>query len=263
MSHKSSAILKQTTQDLEVCHKLSDADRIDNGRTLVVIPTYCESADIGSIIPAVLGIHDDIDVLVIDDNSPDGTADIVRGLAEKSPRVKQTVRDGKAGLGTAYIEGFRTAIRDGYRNVVQIDADFSHEYKIIPEMMICAQVADMVVASRYVQGGSTSIWSMGRRLLSYYTNLGIRLILGLRVRDITAGFKCIRVEALSKIDLDRMKCKGFGFQCELIYWAVMSGLRIIEFPTVFIDREKGKSKMSFKIAIEALWRLPRLRFMKR
>ena len=125
MNNKPNIILKETTQALEAVSKFSDSVPINNGRTLVVIPTYCESDNIGSIIPAILALRDDIDVLVVDDNSPDGTADIVKEIAEKSPRVKLTVRAGKAGLGTAYIEGFRTAIRQGYRNVMQIDADFS------------------------------------------------------------------------------------------------------------------------------------------
>lgn len=262
MNNKTITTPEKISNTLGFCHKLSVSDS-SNGRTLVVIPTYCEADNIGSIIPAILALDDDIDILVIDDNSPDGTANIVKQMAAKLIRVQLIVRADKAGLGTAYIEGFREAILRGYRNVMQIDADFSHEYKIIPEMIICAQAADMVVASRYVQGGSTSIWSMERRLLSYCTNLGVHFILGLKVRDITAGFKCIRVNALSKIDLDRLKCKGFAFQCELIYWTAKAGLRIIEFPTTFIDRRKGKSKMSFKIAFEALWRLPRLRFMKK
>lgn len=262
MNCKTTKTLNKTPKTAESCCELSAADIPDNGRTLVVIPTYCESDNINSIVPAVLALRDDIDVLVVDDNSPDGTANIVREIAKKSPRVKLKVRASKAGLGTAYIEGFRTSIRENYRNVMQIDADFSHEYKIIPELIICSQTADMVIASRYVQGGSTTVWSLGRRLLSFYTNLGIRFIVGLRVRDITAGFKCINVKALSKIDLDQLECKGFGFQCELIYWAARSGLRIIEFPTTFIGRKKGKSKMSFQIALEALWKLPRLRFIK-
>lgn len=239
-----------------------DDSTVNSERTLVIIPTYCESSNIGSLIPVVLSLGDDIDILVIDDSSPDGTADVVRGLSEENRRVKLKVRPAKSGLGTAYVEGFREAIQSRYRCVIQMDADFSHEYEAIPALITCAESADFVIGSRYVQGGSTPTWSVKRKLLSRSANMLCRIILGLRIRDITSGFKCIRVEALSRIRLDRLSCSGFGFQCELLHWAVLAGLRVIEFPTKFIDRQKGKSKMNAFIIVEALLRILRLRFTK-
>ncbi len=228
-------------------------------KALVIIPTYNERENIEAIVPIVLEKNPSIHVLIVDDNSPDGTGQIADSMSEKNQRIFVIHRESKSGLGTAYITGFKYALKKGYDLIFEMDCDFSHDPKYIPEFLNAIQEADLVLGSRYKSGVNVINWSMGRLLLSYYANLYSRIVTGLPVKDATGGFKCFRRQVLEAIQLDRVKSNGYSFQIEMSFRAWKKGFRIKEIPIVFEDRKVGQSKMSKKIVREAIWMVWRLR----
>ena len=229
-------------------------------RVLILIPTYNERENLPAIVAAVEPVID-CDFLVIDDNSPDGTGQIADEMAAKDPRVKVMHRAGKLGLGTAYLAGFRRAIDDGYDYVFEMDADFSHDPKYLQPMLERARAgADMVIGSRWVKGGGTENWTLSRKAISRGGSLYARTILGVKLRDVTAGFICYRRQLLEALDLGSVQSNGYSFQIEMKYRAVRGGFRVEEVPIVFVDRRVGASKMSRKIFLEALSMVWKLRF---
>lgn len=221
-------------------------------RALVIIPTFNELENIQSIIPEVLLQDGCIEVLVVDDNSPDGTADVVKALMSSNPRIHLLQRPGKMGLGTAYVAGFRYAIKEGFEYVCEMDADFSHDPKILPEFLGAIGQYDLILGSRYIKGVNVINWPMKRLLLSYFANQYTRIITGMPVKDSTGGFKCFRVEVLKSINLDKVRSNGYAFQIEMSFKAWKKGFRIHEIPIIFMDRRVGVSKMSKKIVREAV-----------
>ncbi len=227
---------------------------------LVVVPTYNEALNIEPLIAAILAQGPQFDVLVVDDGSPDGTGDKVAAIAARTPRVQLMRREGKLGLGTAYIAGFRRGLRQGYRFICEMDADFSHQPHYLPQLLACAEgEADVVLGSRNIPGGRVENWSLARQLISKGGSLYARTVLGLPVRDVTGGFKCFRSEVLRAIDLDSVGASGYAFQVELNYRCHQAGFRIKELPIVFPDRVAGQSKMSRAIVVEAALMVVRLR----
>ncbi|MGH7567444.1 MAG: polyprenol monophosphomannose synthase [Gemmatimonadales bacterium] len=231
-------------------------------RALVIIPTYNEAANLPHIVPQVLAQDLRLEVLVIDDGSPDGTGDLADRLAAAEPRVQVVHRAGKLGLGTAYIAGFKWALARGYDYVFEMDADFSHDPVHLKEFLRVVEDADLVLGSRYLGGRVTVVnWPMGRLLLSYCANIYARWITGLRIWDLTGGFKCFRRRVLEVIDLDRVRSNGYAFQIEMSVRAWRKRFRLAEVPIVFVDRTEGQSKMNRAIVREAIWMVPRLRLM--
>ncbi|HET7755091.1 MAG TPA: polyprenol monophosphomannose synthase [Anaeromyxobacteraceae bacterium] len=220
-------------------------------RALVCLPTYDEAENIRPMIAAILAAAP-VEILVIDDNSPDGTGRIADEIAAGEPRVHVLHRKGKEGLGKAYLAGFGWALGREYDLVLEMDADFSHNPRYLPAMLEAARGADLVLGSRYVPGGGTVNWGVGRKVLSRGGSMYARTILGLGVRDLTGGFKCFRRAVLEAIDLDTVECSGYAFQIELTYRAHRRGFRIAEIPIVFEDRRVGASKMSRRIVLEAI-----------
>ena len=227
-------------------------------RTLVVVPTYNEKDNLEPILRAIHA-YVDVDVLVVDDGSPDGTGAIADRLAAADARIHVLHRTGKQGLGTAYIAGFRFAIEHGYQRVCEMDADFSHAPWDLPRLVFASGDAQLVIGSRYVKGGCTVGWDFKRRLLSRSANLYTRMVLTSGIRDNTAGFRCFHVEALRQLDLAAVSAQGYAFQIEMAFRMVRAGFRVKELPIHFVDRRVGKSKMDGKIAREALLLVPRLR----
>jgi dolichol-phosphate mannosyltransferase len=231
----------------------------------VVLPTYNEAETIADMVPAVLaalgqaaaGRHH---VLVVDDASPDGTGAIADRLAAEHPAVEVLHRAAKEGLGPAYLAGFEIALARGADLVVQMDADFSHDPADIPRLIAASRDADLVLGSRYVRGGGVSDWGRLRRLVSSAGGIYARVILGVNVKDLTGGFKCVRREVLERLELSTLRSQGYVFQIEMTYRARRAGFRVVEIPIVFRARRAGKSKMSPRIASEAVWLVPRLRF---
>ena len=237
--------------------------------SLVIIPTYNEKENIEAIIRAVLGLDTDdhrFDILIIDDGSPDGTAAIVKGLiaGEFADRLHIVERSGKLGLGTAYIAGFRWALAHGYEYIFEMDADFSHNHNDLPRLYKAwaAEGADVSVGSRYITGVNVVNWPIGRVLMSYYASAYVRTVLGVSLRDTTAGFVCYSRKVLDSIDFDAIRFKGYAFQIEMKFTALTLGYRIKEVPVVFVNRELGTSKMSGGIFSEALFGVMRLRWAK-
>ena len=232
--------------------------------SLVIIPTYNEKENIKAIIEAVLAVGEhQFDVLIVDDNSPDGTAAIVESLIVEHPeRINILKRAGKMGLGTAYIAGFKWALDHGYEYIIEMDADFSHPVDKLTELQAtCATGgADVAVGSRYISGVNVVNWPMGRMLMSYYASAYVRLITGMEVRDATAGYVCYRREVLQAINLDAIEFKGYAFQIEMKFTAHRMGFIIKEVPIVFINRVLGTSKMNSSIFFEALWGVIKLRW---
>ncbi|HOX45255.1 MAG TPA: polyprenol monophosphomannose synthase [Myxococcota bacterium] len=226
--------------------------------TLVIVPTYCEKENLSALAGEVLAALA-CELLVVDDDSPDGTGLLADGLAAREPRLHVLHRVGAPrGLGRAYLDGFRWALERGYGFVAQMDADFSHDPAALVELRRACQEADLAIGSRYVPGGSTPGWSLGRRLISRGGSLYARLVLGLPLRDVTGGFKCWRAEALARLGLDSVEARGFAFQIEMNHRAVRAGLRVREVPIRFVDRQRGVSKMSTRIFLEglaAVWRI--------
>lgn len=232
--------------------------------SVVIIPTYNEKENIENIIRAVCGLEHGFEILIIDDGSPDGTADIVKGLmaGEFAGRLHIVERKGKLGLGTAYIAGFKWAIEHGYDYIFEMDADFSHNPDDVPRLYkACAEEgADVAIGSRYVTGVNVVNWPMGRVLMSYYASKYVRFVTGIPVHDTTAGFKCYRRKVLETINLDAIRFKGYAFQIEMKFTAHKLGFKIKEVPVVFVNRQLGTSKMSGGIFGEALFGVIRLRF---
>ena len=231
---------------------------------LVIIPTYNEKENVEKIIRKVMSLDGDFHILIIDDGSPDGTAQIVKGLqTEFESRLHLLERKGKLGLGTAYIAGFQWGLAHDYTYIFEMDADFSHNPDDLLRLYAaCANGADVAIGSRYCCGISVVNWPIGRVLLSYFASKYVRAILGLKVNDTTAGFKCYRSAVLAKIDFDRIKMKGYGFQIEMKYTAYKLGFTLEEVPIIFIDRKEGTSKMSGGIFGEAFSGVLGLRFRK-
>jgi dolichol-phosphate mannosyltransferase len=226
----------------------------------VCLPTYNERENLERMVDRlgeVLG--DDGVVLVIDDNSPDGTGDVADRLAAERPWVHVLHRPHKEGLGPAYLDGFRRALELGADHVFEMDCDFSHDPADVPRLAAAAEHADLVIGSRYVAGGGTRNWGLIRRLISRGGSLYAQLLLGVPIRDLTGGFKCYRRAVLETIDLDAIESKGYAFQIETTYRAIKAGFRVVELPIVFTDREVGGSKMSKAIVLEAVWKVPALR----
>jgi dolichol-phosphate mannosyltransferase len=229
------------------------------GKALVVIPTFNEAENIPRLIPEILEKDASLEILVVDDGSPDGTAALVRDIMKGNPRVHLIERSGKMGLGTAYVAGFKYAIQAGYDFVFEMDADFSHRPVEIPKFLLAAANADLVIGSRYINGVRVLNWPMQRLALSYTANVYTRFMTGLPLHDATGGFKCYRRSVLEAIDLDRIKSNGYAFQIEMSYKAWKKGFRLIEIPIVFFDRTSGVSKMSKHIIYEAVYMLWTLR----
>ncbi len=221
-------------------------------RAVICLPTYNEIENLRPMVEAIRAVVPAVDVLVIDDNSPDGTGRLADELAAADAQVHVLHRAGKEGLGKAYLAGFAWALARGYGLVMEMDCDFSHDPKYLPGMLAAAGEADLVLGSRYVEGGGTVNWGLGRKLISRGGSLYARTILGLSVRDLTGGFKCFRREVLEGIDLASVECTGYAFQIELTYRAVRKGFRVRELPIVFADRRVGHSKMSRRIVLEAI-----------
>lgn len=234
-------------------------------RKIVIIPTYNEQENIEAIIRKVLSMKGAYDILVIDDGSPDGTASIVKNLMQEYPeRLHLIERSGKLGLGTAYISGFKWSLEHGYDYIFEMDADFSHDPNDLPRLYeACASgCAGVSVGSRYCDGISVVNWPLGRILMSYCASLYVRTVLGVDIRDTTAGFACYRRQVLETMDLDAVEMKGYGFQIEMKYSAVKLGFKVAEVPVIFVNRKLGTSKMSSGIFGEAFWGVIKLRFRK-
>ena len=230
--------------------------------TLVIVPTYNEKENIAEIVVAVLGLGNGVEILVIDDASPDGTGAIVDSLAAANPRVHVLHRPGKLGLGSAYITGFKWALANtDARFIFEMDADFSHDPSAIPQFLAAAADADLVIGSRYLKGITVVNWPLGRLILSYGANVYTRIVTGLPLRDATGGFKCFRRKVLERLPLDVIRSDGYSFQIEVNYLAWKQGFRIAEIPIMFVDRRVGISKMSKKIVWEAAFMVWRIRFM--
>jgi dolichol-phosphate mannosyltransferase len=230
-------------------------------RALVIVPTYNERANIAKLIETVLAQDPRVDVLVVDDGSPDGTGALVDTIRQREPRVNVLHRASKMGLGTAYLAGFRWALDAGYAYIFEMDADFSHDPAHIPAFLEAIEGADVVLGSRYRHGKVTVVnWPMSRLMLSYSANAYARAVTGLQLWDSTGGFKCFRREVLEAIDLTAVRSNGYAFQIEMSFRAWKRGFRIIEIPIVFTDRSEGESKMSKRIVREAVWMVWRLRW---
>jgi dolichol-phosphate mannosyltransferase len=237
------------------------AEKPERGPAWLVLPTYEEAANIERLIgEAVAKLPADAQILVVDDNSPDGTGQIVERLAAEDGRIHVLHRAVKEGLGPAYIAGFKAALGGGAGLVIEMDSDFSHEPAYLPRLLEAAERADIVIGSRYVPGGGVGDWGALRRAISRGGSTYARFVLGLQVRDLTGGFKCFRREVLEAIDLNAIQARGYAFQVEMTYRAIERGFEVVEVPIVFRDRRAGSSKMSGSIVLEAIWRVPRLRF---
>ncbi|HNF99021.1 MAG TPA: polyprenol monophosphomannose synthase [Pseudomonadota bacterium] len=228
---------------------------------LIIIPTYNERDNLPTLCDQVMAALPTADLLIVDDNSPDGTGQLADEMAKANPRIHVLHRSGKLGLGTAYIAGFRYALSKHYQYIFEMDADFSHDPVYLPALLAAAKDgAGVVIGSRRVPGGGTENWGLSRQLISAGGSLYARTILGLGVRDLTSGFKCFRREVLEAIDLDAVRSNGYSFQIEMTYRAVRKGYSVAEVPIIFIDRRAGQSKMSSKIFAEAMGMVWRLRF---
>jgi len=230
-------------------------------RALVIVPTYNERFNIARMVPAILAQDPSLEVLVVDDGSPDGTGAIVDAIAANNGRVHVIHRAGKLGLGTAYIAGFRWALERKYDLVFEMDADFSHNPDRLPEFLAAIKDSDVVLGSRYQDGHVNVVnWPMSRLFLSYGANIYARAVTGLPIFDTTGGFKCFRRNVLESIDLNSVKSNGYAFQIEMSYRAWKAGFSLFEIPIIFVDRTEGVSKMSKKIVREAIWMVWRLRW---
>ncbi len=242
---------------------MTQAQRPSTPSVIIVIPTYNEAANLDELTRRIFALDvPDLRIIFVDDGSPDGTGEAAEKLSGRyGGRVEVIQRGGKLGLGTAYVRGFSQALDDGAEYVLQMDADLSHPPEAIPAMLGKLGAAQVVVGSRYVEdGGVDESWSLSRRALSYFGNLGIRLITGLRVRDATSGFKAFDAGALRALDLAAFRCTGFAFQAEMAHACQRNAYTVAEHPIIFVDRAKGRSKMSLAIVVEAFWKLLPLRW---
>ncbi len=238
------------------------------GPAWLVLPTYNEAENLEAVVAAAIGVlgraaRDGFAILVVDDASPDGTGDIADRLCGAHPEVQVLHRPARAGLGPAYLAGFRHALTAGAGHVMEMDCDFSHDPADLARLLGAVyDGADLALGSRYVTGGAVADWGLARRLVSRGGSAYAQTILALRIRDLTGGFKCFRREVLEAIDLDGVRSQGYAFQVELTYRVVRSGFRVVEVPIVFRDRRAGLSKMSWRIAAEAMWLVPQLRLRR-
>jgi len=229
---------------------------------LIIIPTYNELENLPALVAAIFEVTAEVHLLVVDDGSPDGTGELADQMAAADPRVHVLHRAGKLGLGTAYIAGFKWALARDYPLVFEMDADFSHQPRYIPDFIAKSAEADLVLGCRYIKGGGTEDWGLWRKAVSRGGNLYARAVLWLPFRDLTGGFKCFRRKVLEAIDLDGVKSTGYAFQIELTYRAYKRGFRVAEVPIIFPDRRVGQSKMSGSIVREAMLNVVKLRFDK-
>jgi len=229
-------------------------------KTLIIIPTYNEKDNIEKIINKIFNLNKDVQILFVDDNSPDGTSDIIKSF--NSLNINLITRKAKLGLGSAYIEGFNWAINNNFDYVVQMDADLSHNPKDISKLTQKTGEFDLIIGSRYINGISIVNWPLSRLILSYLANLYARLIIGIPILDVTGGFKCISTRLLKQINLNNIKSEGYSFQIEVNFLAWIHNFKIKEVPIVFTDRTKGESKMSKKVIFEAIYMVPYLFFKK-
>ncbi len=229
-------------------------------KSLIVMPTYNERENISAIVEEIVRYAPQADLLIIDDHSPDGTGEVADGLRERFPNVSTMHRAGKLGLGTAYIAGFRYAIEHGYDVVFEMDADFSHDPRYLPEFLAAAKQDDLVIGSRYIRGGGTPNWSLLRRFVSGGGNIYARMLLGLPIKDATSGYRCYHTKVLAALDLGAVRSQGYAFQVEMAYQTLKHGFSVREVPIIFVDRRVGKSKMSRKIFVEAFFYVLRARF---
>ncbi|HKV00933.1 MAG TPA: polyprenol monophosphomannose synthase [Ktedonobacteraceae bacterium] len=229
-------------------------------KTLLITPTYNEIENLRPLLTEIFSYAPETDVLIVDDNSPDGTGKLADEIHNQNSRVKVLHRPGKLGLGTAYIAGFKYAIEHGYDAAFEMDADFSHDPRYLPDFLKAIEHADVVIGSRYIPGGYTPNWSLFRRLISGGGNIFARFTLGIPVHDCTAGYRLYRRQLLESIDLDTVQSQGYAFQIEMAYRAAQQGFKIFETPIIFMDRRIGKSKMSRKIVIEGFTYVLKARF---
>lgn len=229
-------------------------------KSIIIIPTYNELNNIQKLIPILRSEYPAVDILVVDDNSPDGTGKAVKNIAAKDPAVKLIEREGKLGLGTAYVRGFKYMLENGYDVAIEMDADFSHDPKEVKTFLKEIEEYDLVLGSRYIKGVNVVNWPMSRLLLSYFANVYTKVITGMPICDATGGYKCFRREVLQAIDLDKITSNGYSFQIEMNFKAWKKGFKIKEIPIIFVDRADGSSKMSKKIVYEAIFMVWKLRF---
>ena len=232
-------------------------------KTLIIIPTYNELENLRPLLEKVFSFAPDTDVLVVDDNSSDGTGKLADEIHEENPQVNVLHRAGKLGLGTAYIAGFKYAVAQNYDAAFEMDADFSHDPRYLPDFLKAIENADLVIGSRYIPGGNTPDWSPVRKFISGGGNIFARFMLGIPVHDCTAGYRCYRREVLESIELDTIQSEGYAFQIEMAYRVSQKGFKIVETPIVFMDRRVGKSKMSRQIVIEGFTYVLLARFAKK
>jgi len=230
-------------------------------KALVIIPTYKERENLVPLLKQIFAQGLPVEVLIIDDNSPDGTGEVADQIAAADPRVHVMHRPGKMGLGSAYVAGFRYALERDYDAVFEMDADFSHNPESLPEFLHELESADLVVGSRYLHGVTVVNWPLKRLILSYGANVYSRVITGIPIKDLTGGYKCFRRQVLEALDLSRVRSDGYGFQIEINYKAWRKGFRIKEIPIMFVDRRAGESKMNRRIVWEAAWMVWRLRIL--
>ena len=231
-------------------------------RALVVTPTYNEKQNIPHLIDAIFSLQiPNLDFMIVDDNSPDGTAQVVKKMQEKYSNLHLMIREQKMGLGSAYVAGFQKALEQNYDYMFEMDADFSHNPQEIPNFLLAIQDNDLVIGSRYINGVNVINWPLSRLILSYGANVYTRVITGMKINDSTSGFKCYRRKVLETINLQKVSSDGYSFQMEMNFKALKLGFKIKEIPIVFVDRVVGNSKMSKKIIREAIWVVWRLRFL--
>lgn len=235
---------------------------MNDKKTLIIIPTYNESKNIRKIIEEIFRLNLNLDILIVDDNSPDGTGDIIDEMSKVNSSIKLISREAKLGLGTAYVAGFKYALKNGYDYIFEMDADFSHDPKEIPNFLEIITEHDLVIGSRYIKGVNVVNWPLRRLILSYGANIYTRIITGMPVMDSTGGYKCFRRNVLESIDLEKIHSGGYAFQIEMNYRVWSKGFSIAEIPIIFVDRIEGKSKMSNSIVREAIWMVWKLRILK-
>lgn len=231
-------------------------------KSIVIIPTYNEAENIEKLVKKIFEVVPNIHILIVDDNSPDGTAAIIEKLLETENQLHLIKRKGKLGLGTAYIEGFKYSLEKGFDVIFEMDADFSHNPEDLPRFLEAIEDADLVVGSRYLTGVNVINWPLRRLILSYFANLYTRVITGMPIKDATGGFKCFRASALKQIDLEKVKTNGYGFQIEMNFRFWAKGFKVKEIPIIFIDRMNGVSKMNKKIILEAIFLVWKLKLCK-